>query len=172
MSKFRERQKTFKTGFAVSADTKKALHQMCIPEWLQSFLHCPLFSHPKLVGYTGETINQIRLVPDSLIHLVLTTLPMVFSWAIFFCQDATDNCTLAGSADSHIFTCRDLSTPPLLGRTRGMGSVGFRWSYAGNFAAPTTPNVHLARLHASVKKAGLDVHYIYLSSNAEQPAPT
>ena len=53
-----------------------------------------------------------------------------FSRAMFFCQDVTDHCTLAESSDSHIFVCRDHSAPPLLGGKRGMGSLGFRWSYA------------------------------------------
>ena len=36
------------------------------------------------VGYTGRTVNQKRLAPESLIHLVPTTFPMGFSWARFF----------------------------------------------------------------------------------------
>ena len=55
------------------------------------------------VGYTVKTIDQKRLAPDSLIYLVPATLPMGFSWAVFFCQDVTDHCTLAGSADSPLF---------------------------------------------------------------------
>ena len=88
-----------------------------------------------------------------------------FSWAVFFCQDVTDHCTLAGSADSHLYICRDHSTPPLLGSKHGMGSCGFRWSSCGVLARGTDcTNVHFARLIASVKKAGLDVHDTSLAS--------
>ena len=51
------------------------------------------------IGFTGRTVNQKLLAPDSLIYPVPTTLPMGFSWAMFFCQDVTDHCTLSGSAD-------------------------------------------------------------------------
>ena len=96
------------------------------------FLHYLLFSHSE-VRYMEKSINQKRLAPDSLICVVPTTLPMGFSWAVFFPQDVTDHCTLAGRGHSPLFTYDDQSAPPLLGRKRGMGSLGFRWSYAGNF---------------------------------------
>ena len=50
----------------------------------------------------------------------------------FSVQDVTDHCTLAGSADSPLFVCRDCSTPLLLGSKHGTGSRGFRWSEADN----------------------------------------
>ena len=59
---------------------------------------------------------------------------------------------LTGSADSHLFVCRDHSVPSLLSSKRGLGSVGFRWSYAH------------ARLISGVQKASLDVHDISLAS--------
>ena len=55
------------------------------------------------VGNTGKTVDQKRLAPDSLIYPVPATLPMGFSWTMFYCQDVTDHCTLAGSADSPLF---------------------------------------------------------------------
>ena len=98
-----------------------------IPGWLQAFfaLLAVLASE---VGYSGKTGNQKRLAPDSLTNPVPTTLPMGFSWAVFFCQDVTDHYTPVG-ADSPYFVCRDHSTPPLLRSTHGMGSPGFRWSF-------------------------------------------
>ena len=49
-----------------------------------------------------------------------------------------------------------------LGSEYGYGSLGFLWSYADNFGVlargENCTNVHLARLIAGVKKAGLDVH--------------
>ena len=68
------------------------------------------------------------------------------------------------------FICRDHSAPPLLGSKHGMGSLGFRWSYADNFGVlargANCTNVHLARLIAGVKKAGLDFHDISLASGS------
>ena len=75
---------------------------------------------------------QQRLAPDSLINSV-PALQMGFSWAMSFCQDVTDQCTLSGSADSRLSICREHSTPLLLGSEHGMGSRGFRRSYADNF---------------------------------------
>ena len=46
------------------------------------------------VGYTGRTVNQKLVAPDSLIYPVPTTFLMGFSWAMFLCQDVTDHCTL------------------------------------------------------------------------------
>ena len=97
----------------------------------RSFLSCPLFSQSE-VGYTGKTVDQTRLAPDSLLCPVPTILPIGFYWAMFFCQDVTDHGTLAGGAGSPLFVC-DHSTPPLLGSKHGMGSLGFRWSYADIF---------------------------------------
>ena len=145
--------------FVGSADFKNAFRQLRIPGWLQAFFFCTPGVLASEVGYTGKTIERKRLVPDSLIYLVPTTLPMGFSGTMFFGQDVTDHCTLSGSADSHLFVCRDHSKPLLLGSKHGMGSRGFRWSYADNFWVLARCNdVHLARLIAGVQKAGLDVH--------------
>ena len=146
--------------FVGSADIKVAFHQMRIPGW-RPFLHFPLFSHPKLVTLKERSTKNV-VPPD--------TLPMVFSWAMFFCQHVTDRCTLAGSEHSPLFVCRDHSVPPLLGSKHGMGSVGFRSSYAGNFGVlargANCTKVHLARLIAGVQKAGRDVHDMFLASGS------
>ena len=84
------------------------------------------------------------------------------------CQDVTDHCTLAGSADSPLCICRDHAAPPLLDTKRAMGSFGFQWSYADNFwvlaRGANCTDVHLARLVAGLRKAGLDVHDMSLAS--------
>ena len=64
-------------GFVGSAGTKNAIHQMRLPQQLQAFFALPAVLASE-VGYTGKTINQIRLVPDSLIYPVLRTLPKGF----------------------------------------------------------------------------------------------
>ena len=81
------------------------------------------------VGYTGKTIDRKRLAPETSIYPVPATLPMGFYWAMFFCQDVTDHCTLAGSADFAVLA-------------RGANCT----------------NVQLARLIAGAQKVGLDVH--------------
>ena len=111
--------------FVGSVEIQNTFHRMRILGWL----HAVLASE---AGYSGKTISQKRFVPDSLMYPVPTTLPMGFSWTMFFCQDVADHCTLTESADSLLFVCRDHSTPLLSGR-QGMGSLGFRWSHADNF---------------------------------------
>ena len=127
---------------------------MRIDRRLQAFCALPAVLAAE-VGYNGRTVNLKRLVSHSLIYPVPTTLPVGFSWAMFFCQD-TDHTTVSGSAES------PHSTAPLLGSKHVMGSRGFRWSYADNCGVlargENCTNVHLARLIAGVQKAGLDVH--------------
>ena len=111
--------------FVGSADINNTFHQMLISRWLQAFFALPAVLASG-VCYTGETIDRRRLALDCLIYHVTTTLPLGFSWVMCFCQDVIDKCTLAGSADSHLFVGRDHSAPPLLGSKHGTGSVGFR----------------------------------------------
>ena len=78
MSNSRELQRTLKTGLILPliSDTRFRC-ALWDGEWLQSFfaLSAVLASE---VGYTVKTIDQIRLVPDSSMYPVPTTLPMVF----------------------------------------------------------------------------------------------
>ena len=73
-----------------------------------------------------------------------------------------------GRADSPLYICRDRTPPPLLGSKHGMGPLCFSWSYADNFRVlargADCSNVHLARLIAGVKRAGLDVDDLSLAS--------
>ena len=133
-------------------------HQMRILVWLEAFFALPAVLASD-VCYTGKTVDR------SATHLVPTKLPIGFSWAMFFCQNVTDHCTLAESAESPLF-----GTPPLLGSEHGMGLLGFRWSIADNFGVlargANCTNVHLARLIAGVQKACLDVHDTSLASGS------
>ena len=98
---------------------------------------------------------------------------------MFFCQDVTDNRTRARSAHSLLLMCRDHSTPPLLVSKQGMGSLGFRWSYADNFgflpSDANCTNVHLARLVAGVKRVGFTTYplpeelHMFSDMNCHQP---
>ena len=154
--------------FVGSADIKNAFYQLRIPFWLLVFFALPAVLASE-VGYTWETIDQNRLVPDSLIYFVLTTPPTGLSWVLFCCQDVPDHCTLTGSVDCPLFVYRDHSTHPLLGSAHGLGSVGFHWSYADNGGlarGADCTNVHLARLTAGVQRAGLYVHDISLASGS------
>ena len=163
MSNFRERLRTLKSGLSDRQIFLRLRFIRCpLWGWLQAFFAL-LAVLASVVGYTEKTINDKRLAPESVIYLVRKTFPKGFFWAMFFCQDVTDHCTLAGSA----LWCRDHSTPPLLGSKHGMGSLGFRWSYADNNGVLATgancTTVQLARLIAGVKKAGLDVHDVSLA---------
>ena len=85
-----------------SADVKNVFHQLRIPERLQAFFF--FFSLPavlasEVVDTVEKTVNPKRLAPDFLVYPVPRTHLMGFSWAMFFGQDVTDHCTLAGSAD-------------------------------------------------------------------------
>ena len=71
------------------------------------------------------------------------THPTGVSWAMFFCQDATDHCTLAGSADSPRFACRDHSIPPLLGSKHGLGSAVSGFLPVAQTALMSTSHVSL-----------------------------
>ena len=62
------------------------------------------------VDFVGFVEDAVEHVGDSLKFPFSTTLPMGFSFAVFFCQDVTDHCTLAGSACSPLFVDR---TPTL-----------------------------------------------------------
>ena len=97
---------------------------------------------------------------------VLTTLPIGFSWAVRCSSVKMSRTTvLSRSADSSLLICRDHSTPPLLSSEHGMGSLGFRWSYADHLRVldrgENCTEVHLARLIAGVKGAGLEAHDIF-----------
>ena len=70
------------------------------------FLHYPLASHPKLVT-REKRLSKSDLLPILLKITVPTTLPEGFSWAMLSCQDVTDHCGFAGSADSPLSICRD-----------------------------------------------------------------
>ena len=98
------------------------------------------------------------IVPGSLIYLVPATLPKRFS-----CQDVTDQCTLAGCADSLLLICSDRSASPLLGSKH-------RLSCADNSGVlargAVCTNVHLAQHIAGVTRVGVDVHDISFASRS------
>ena len=111
------------------------------------------------VGYNGQTVNQKRLAPDSLTYPVPTTLPMGFSWAMFFCQDVTDHCALAGSADSPPHHRRSLADMAW-DRMASVGRALTFWEVLARGANCT--DVHLG----GAQKAGQDVHDISRASGS------
>ena len=126
MSNSRRRLWTLRTGLSVRLILTTRSIRCSSLDGCRHFLPCPLFSHLEFVTQEKRSIDRRRLALDSLIYPVPTTLPLGFSWVMCFCQDVTDKCTLAGSADSPLFVGRDHSAPPLLGSKHGTGSVGFR----------------------------------------------
>ena len=71
-------------------DVRNAFHQMRIPAWLFSFFGLPFLCVSEII-VASQTIEEKRSVP--------TTHPMGFCWAMFPCQDVTDECTASGVAD-------------------------------------------------------------------------
>ena len=134
---------------------------MRIPGRLQAFLALPAV----LASELGRRSTQKRLAPDSLIYPVSTTLPMGFSWAMFFCQDVTDHCTLAGVLVLLFLLYRDHSTPPLLGRANmawdPLASIGRMLTIWGFWLAAQAALTFISHVScAGVQNAGLDVHDI------------
>ena len=83
--------RTLRTGLWVRPMSRTRFHQMRILEFLQAFSALPAVLASE-VGCTGKAVDQKRLVSDSLIHLLPTTLPMGLSWAMIFCQHAHGKC--------------------------------------------------------------------------------
>ena len=155
--------------FVGSADINNAFHQMRFPGLLQAFFALPAVLASE-VGNTERNDRTATFCSRFFEKSCPYNTSDRFSWAMFFCQDVTDHCTVEGSADSLPFVCRDNSTPPLLGSKHGLGSAGFHQWYADNFGvlargANCTHN-HLARLIAGAQKAGLDVHDVVHASGS------
>ena len=130
--------------FVGSAGVKNAFHQRRVRGWLQAYLALPAVL-ASVVGRTGKVIDKKRLAPDSLIYPVPQLLGDVL---LSGCHGP---CTLAGSADSPLFICRDHSAPPLFGGKHGLPTI------LEFLPAPTA-----ARFISGVKKVGLDFHDICL----------
>ena len=139
--------------FVGSADIKNAFHQMRIPGWLQAFFFALSSVLASEVGYSGKTISQKRLVLDSLIYPVPTTL-------VCCCQDVTDNRTsqavvslFAVTIPLHRCSEVDKAWDRLVSAGRMPTISGGVLDRGVNCA-----NVHLARLIVGAKRVGLDVH--------------
>ena len=144
--------------FVGTADIKSPSHQIRIPGWLQASFALPAALAFE-VGYTGKTVERRRIAPDSVEKLPTRHFQWVFSWAMFFCQDITDHCTLAEKCG---FSSLRLLPPLRTTTARQQTRHGIRWWYADNFGVlargANCANVHLARLIAVVQKTGPDVH--------------
>ena len=128
-----------------------------------------MFSHPKLVT-REETIDRKRLAPDSFMYpsCSYNTSNGFFVGGVLFKMSRTT--VRWWEVLILLCLCRDFSTPPLLDSRHGIASFGFRGSYAGNLGVlargGNSTNIHLARLIAGGKRAGLDVHDISLASGS------
>ena len=70
--------------FVGTSDIRDAFHRLIIPRWLRKFFALP----PVRAGDVGISSLEGRPVAaDALIHPVPVSLPMGFSWALFFCQE-------------------------------------------------------------------------------------
>ena len=113
----------------------------------------------------------MRVQATDLIFPAPTKVPLVVSWAMFFCRDVSDFCTLARSADSPLFSFV-VTTPHHRCSVANMAwdplaSVGRVLTILKILArGANCTDVHLARLIAGVQKAGLDVDDISLASGS------
>ena len=105
-------------------------------------------------------VDQRRLALDSKKKRSYLASNRIFM-ADVFCHEVKDRCTLSAGTDSPLFVFRDHSAPPLTGCKRGLGSAGFRWSFAGKFEhwlAAKFPLTVILHLSAGEQKTSLDVH--------------
>ena len=111
-------------------------------------------------------VTLILFSGTALRHFVGFVRDLVKAGSVWFVEAAVEHVgkdcyTLAGSADS------PLVVYTIAARKHGLGSLGFRWSYADNFGGlvrgANCTNFHLARLIAGVQKARLDIHDISLA---------
>ena len=68
---------------------EKAFHQKVFRDDCRRFFALPAVLASEF-AYAGKTIDGRRLAPDSWIYPVPTVHPIGLCWAMFFCQDVTD----------------------------------------------------------------------------------
>ena len=85
--------RTLKMSFVGSADFTNAFHHNA-HSWMVTSVVCTPHCSRIRSWLRWKMVNQERLAPDSLMYLVPATLTVGFSWAMCFCQDVTDQCTL------------------------------------------------------------------------------
>ena len=95
MSNFRERLRTLKTDPRDPPTLRMRFIRCAFPDGCKRSFALPAVLASE-IGYAGNTIHQKRLAPDSLILLVPTTLPMGFSWAMFFVKMSRTHVRLRG----------------------------------------------------------------------------
>ena len=134
--------------FVGSVDVKNAFHQMRIRRWRQAYFALPAVLASDL-DTRGNDRQKKRLVPASLIYPVTATLPIVSSRVMFFCLDAVTTPQIR---------CLVANLTWHLSASVGRMPTFYAFWLAARGADCT--GVHLTRLIAGVKKAGLDVHHI------------
>ena len=129
----KELLRTLRTGLSLHLTSRDAFHQMRILGWLLAFFALPAVLAPD-VGYTGKTVDQKRLAPRfSDTRRSYNASNGLLHGRCFSVQTSGITARSREVLDYPLFVCRDHSAPPLLGCKHGMGSAGFRWSFADNF---------------------------------------
>ena len=156
--------------FVCSADIKNAFHQMRIPIWLQAFLCTARFSRMRSWLHRKNDRPKTSCSRFFDISCSYNTSDGFFMGDVFLSRCHGSH---ARSREVLILLFSFVvttSTPPLLGSKLGLGSAGFRWSYADNFGVlargANCTNVHLARFIAGVQKVGFEVHDRSLASGS------
>ena len=150
MSNFRDRLRTLKSGL-----------------WYRPILRSVSpDAHSGMVASVFGTARCSRI--RKWFYLLLQHFHWFFRWRCFFCQDVTDHCTLAESADSPLFT---VTTPHHLCSRANMAwdrlvSVGRMLTIFGFWRAGQTAPTFISHVSKQVKRAGFDVHDLSLASGS------
>ena len=168
MWNFRERLRTLRTGLSVRPISRLRFIRCAFLDGCRLFFCTARCSRIRSC-HAGKAIDFKRLAHDSLIYPVSDSTP-IFLWAMFFCQEVTEHCALAGSADSPLFI--GVTTPHHRGSVANMAwdRLSSVSRMPDNFwvlsRGANCTYVYLARLIAGVKKAGLDVHDVHIASGS------
>ena len=151
MPSFWERLTKLRTGLSVRLISRMRSIRCASPDDHKRFVHCPLFFASE-VGHTGKNSRP----ETSCSRFIDISCSCNRSDGFFLGDSFLSRCRgslhARGSADSPLFVCRDHSTPPLLGSKHGLGSAGFRWSYADNFWVVLARGANCTNVHLVYRK--------------------
>ena len=142
-----------------SGDVKNAFHHFAIPLWLSRYFGLPPVRASDL-NLTGKTIDGKLLASADLVYPVPRTLPMGFSWAMFFCQHVGLDLHRRAQLPRSLSWVADRAPPAIISDPED----GLLWNFADNFGnvCSTRPraNLMLGSVIDVAKQSGLLVHDI------------
>jgi len=104
------------------SDIKDTFHRLRMPSWMR-----PFFCLPKVkagdVGMSGRMVSGRTLRPGSWVYPMPMTLPMGFSWSLFFCQRTAERLVSSAPRLSAETQLVDRGRPLLIRVSDGEGAV-------------------------------------------------